>query len=68
MKAIVRKRQERKLIDKNKGEFEFQVRGFDVDPSKIDRWMKRNQVSENLIYAPSPAACKPVQKCRCETY
>jgi len=59
----VRKRQERKLIDKSKGELEFKVRGFDVDPSKIDRWMKRNQVDENLIYAPSPAACKSVQKC-----
>lgn len=62
MKAIVRKRQYRKLIEDNKAELVFTVRGNAVEPQKVDRWMKRNDVPENLPYAPSPAAGKSLYK------
>jgi hypothetical protein len=58
MKAIVRKRQRRKLVEDDKGELVFMVRDSKVEPQKIDRWMKRNDVPETFLYAPSPAACK----------
>jgi len=58
MKAIVRKRQQRKLVESNKGELAFIVRGNIVEPKKVDRWMKRNEIPESILYAPSPAACK----------
>lgn len=58
MKAIVRKRQKRKLVEIDKGELAFKVRGRSVEPEKIDRWMKRNGVTDTMIYAPSPSACK----------
>ena len=58
MKAIVKKRQKRKLLETNKGELSFVVRGNAVEPKKIDRWMKRNEIPESVLYAPSPAACK----------
>ena len=59
MQAIVRKRQRRKLVESNKAELVFEVRGSVVPPQKIERWMKRNDVVESFLYAPSPAACKP---------
>jgi len=58
MKAIVRKRQQRRLVETEKGDLAFQIRGNVVEPEKIDRWMKRNMVAENTVYAPSPVACK----------
>jgi hypothetical protein len=58
MRSIVRKRQQRKLVEVNKGELIFQVRGYKIEPQKIDRWMKRHEVSESALYAPSPAACR----------
>ena len=58
MKAIVRKRQQRRLVETDKGELAFRIRGNVVEPEKIDRWMKRNDVTDSMIYAPSPAACK----------
>jgi hypothetical protein len=58
MKAIVRKRQKRRLIETDKGEPALKVRGSVVEPEKIDRWMKRNRVSESVPYSPSPAACR----------
>ena len=58
MKAIVRKQQRRKLIETEKRELQFSIRGNLVDGTKIDRWMKRHQVPESSLYAPSPAACK----------
>jgi hypothetical protein len=58
MKAIVRKRQQRKLVETNKGGLIFKVRGSLVEPEKIDRWMKRNGILEEMVYVPSPAACK----------
>jgi hypothetical protein len=58
MQAIVRKRQRRKLIETNKAELVFEVRDSIVPLQKIERWMKRNEVVESFLYAPSPAACK----------
>ena len=58
MRAIVRKQQQRKLVEVDKGELEFKVRGCTVNPQKINRWMKRNNVADSFLYAPSPAACK----------
>jgi hypothetical protein len=58
MNAIVRKRQRRRLIETDKGELVFKVRGSVVESEKIDRWMKRNRVSESVPYAASPAACR----------
>jgi len=58
MKAIVKKRLQRKLVESDKGELIFAVRGNTVEPKKIDRWMKRNEIPESVLYAPSPAACK----------
>jgi hypothetical protein len=58
MKAIVRKRQRRRLIEKDKAELTFTLRGNVVEDEKIGRWMKRNRVAEEALYDPSPAACK----------
>ncbi|CAO2653511.1 Nn.00g029220.m01.CDS01 [Neocucurbitaria sp. VM-36] len=59
MSAIVRKRQRRKLVEVSKAELAFEVRGVPVEPQKIDRWMKRHEVPESLLYAPIPAASTP---------
>ncbi|KAL6922334.1 hypothetical protein FSHL1_006297 [Fusarium sambucinum] len=59
MSAIVRKRQQRKLVEIDKREQSFTVRGRNVEPHKIDRWMSRNDVSQASLYAPSPAASTP---------
>jgi hypothetical protein len=58
MKAIVRKRQMRKLVETNKGDLIFEVRNRQVEPQKIERWMKRHEVADSFLYVPSPAACK----------
>jgi hypothetical protein len=58
MKHIDRKRQERKLLQPNRPELTFQVRGIEVDSAKIERWMNRHEVPESMLYAPSPVACK----------
>jgi hypothetical protein len=57
MKAIVRKRQQRRLVE-DKGDLRFTVRGTTVEQHKIERWMKLNKVPESFLYVPSPAACK----------
>ncbi|KAF2248169.1 hypothetical protein BU26DRAFT_519899 [Trematosphaeria pertusa] len=59
MKAIVRKRQQRKLVEVDKRGLVFEVRDNEVEPRKIDRWMKRHGIPESLPYAPSPAASTP---------
>ncbi|KAF5571876.1 kinesin light chain 2 [Fusarium pseudoanthophilum] len=56
MKAIVRKHQQREILETGKRKLCFTVRGREVDASKIDRWMVRNNVPRNDLYAPSPAA------------
>ncbi|KAH6613149.1 hypothetical protein C7974DRAFT_368938 [Boeremia exigua] len=59
MQAIVRKRQRRKLVDKHKSPLAFEVRGSQVDPHKVERWMKRHKVPDSLLYEPIPAASTP---------
>ncbi|KAJ4027896.1 hypothetical protein NW752_000144 [Fusarium irregulare] len=44
MAAIVRKRQKRKLVEVDKGEQIFSVRGRNVETHKIDRWMVRHEL------------------------
>ncbi|RGP64701.1 kinesin light chain 2 [Fusarium sporotrichioides] len=66
MAAIVRKRQKRNLVEVDKRELIFTVRGRNVDPHKIDRWMARNGVSQTSLYAPSPTASTP-SAVGCET-
>jgi hypothetical protein len=62
MKAIVRKQQERRLGESDKAKLGFRVRGNEVEPHKIERWMKEKGISENEAYAPSPAARKRIEK------
>ncbi|KAF2192654.1 TPR-like protein [Zopfia rhizophila CBS 207.26] len=65
MRAIVKKRQQRKVIEVNKSELVFQVRGYEVEPQRIDRWMKRHEVPESLLYAPTtPSAvyCRTISE------
>ncbi|KAH8732423.1 hypothetical protein GQ44DRAFT_766561 [Phaeosphaeriaceae sp. PMI808] len=59
MKAIVRKRQQRKLVDVTKGELVFNIRGNEVGPQKIDRFMKRNNIPESQLFMASPGASTP---------
>ncbi|RGP65710.1 kinesin light chain 2 [Fusarium longipes] len=59
MAAIVRKRQQRRFDNGDKGEQAFTVRGITVESHKIDRWMARNGVSQTSLYATSPAASTP---------
>ncbi|KAH7068606.1 Tetratricopeptide repeat-domain-containing protein [Paraphoma chrysanthemicola] len=59
MQAIVRKRQKRRLVETDKGQLAFDVRGKLVESQKIERWMKRNSILESVLYAPSPAAPTP---------
>jgi hypothetical protein len=54
----VRKRQKRKLVETDKGHLVFEVRGSKVELQKIERWMKRYNVADSFLYAPSPIACK----------
>ncbi|KAJ9636760.1 hypothetical protein H2199_007754 [Coniosporium tulheliwenetii] len=56
MEAIVRKQQQRRLVEREKGRLAFTVRGKEVKPQKIDRYMKRKEIPEGVVYAPSPAA------------
>ncbi|OCK86702.1 uncharacterized protein K441DRAFT_457281, partial [Cenococcum geophilum 1.58] len=58
MKAIVRKRQRRTLVEDDKRELVFIVRDSIVDPQKINQWIKRNDVPGSFLYAPSPALYK----------
>jgi phage-related protein len=58
MKAIVRYRQQRNLIDTGKGSLKFRVRGREVEPQKIERWMRKHELRESMIYAPSPTGCQ----------
>lgn len=60
MKAIVRKRQRRNIVENGRGELAFWVRDNEVEPQKIDRWMKRNNIPADILYGASPAARKLV--------
>ncbi|KAF4991287.1 hypothetical protein FGRMN_7947 [Fusarium graminum] len=67
MAAIVRKRQHRTLFESDKRELSFTVQGTEIEPQKINRWMDRNKIPENVLYAPSPAAlfCRTVSDSGC---
>ncbi|KAF5534808.1 kinesin light chain 2 [Fusarium phyllophilum] len=56
MTAIARKHQQREILETDKRKLRFTVRGREVDAGKIDRWMDRNNVPRNDLYAPSPVA------------
>ena len=56
MKAIVRKRQQRRLQEPSKRDLLFRVRNEVVPPEKIDRWMDRNKVAPDSLFCPSPEA------------
>jgi hypothetical protein len=58
MKAIVRKRQQRRLVESDKRELLFAVRGNVVETKKVDRWMKRNGIAESILYSPMSTTCK----------
>jgi hypothetical protein len=58
MEAIVRKQQQRKLVETEKGRLRFTVRKRNVDPVKIRRWMEREGITEDALFAPSPIECK----------
>ncbi|RKK19638.1 hypothetical protein BFJ66_g6477 [Fusarium oxysporum f. sp. cepae] len=59
MTAIVRKHQQREILETGKRKLCFTVRGREVEADKINRWMDRNNVPRNDLYAPSPAASTP---------
>jgi hypothetical protein len=58
MQAIVRKRQKRKLVETDKRQLAFEVRGSEVELQKIERWMKRHDVADSFLYESSSAARK----------
>jgi hypothetical protein len=58
MKAIIRKRQKRKLVETEKSDLVFQVRGVIVDTAKIDRWMQTHGAPKSTLYSSSPAASR----------
>lgn len=53
MRPIVRARQRRRLIDRQKGELRFTVRGQEVNSTRIDRFMREHRISQHLLYSPS---------------
>jgi hypothetical protein len=57
MKYIVKRKQKRKLLEVDKAELDFRVKGNDVDKVKIDRWMRNNGLSDSLLYSPASAVC-----------
>ncbi|KAI4669197.1 uncharacterized protein J4E79_001240 [Alternaria viburni] len=54
MRAIVRHRQRRELVETDKSSLMFRVRGQEVEPQKIERWMKRHNAIESMTSAFSP--------------
>ncbi|GAB1310447.1 hypothetical protein MFIFM68171_00657 [Madurella fahalii] len=61
MKAIVRRRQRRRLVETDKPDLAFSVRGENVDPQKIDRYMKRNGISQDTLYSPASLAGRYIE-------
>ncbi|KAF2011963.1 hypothetical protein BU24DRAFT_425788 [Aaosphaeria arxii CBS 175.79] len=59
MQAIVRKQQRRNVQEPDKPPLWFTVRDSSVNPEKIHRWMRRNNVSMNDLYSPASAATTP---------
>jgi hypothetical protein len=42
----------------DKTSLRFVVRKIVVPPEKVDRWMKRNNIPSDALFAPSPTARK----------
>ena len=61
MKAIVRLRQQRSLVESDKRDLKFRVRGQEVEPQNIERWLKRHDAMESALYATSSAVCKSLR-------
>ena len=53
-KAITIHHQQRDSINTNKDDLRFRVRGQEIEPQKVERWMKRHDLGENMTYALSP--------------
>ncbi len=64
----MRKHLKRKLVETHKGQLVFEVRGSQVEPPKIERWMKRHHVVDSFLYKPSPAVCKFARDRRVPSY
>ena len=58
MQAIVRLRQERKILELDQPELVFYVRGREVDKKKIERWMRDHGVEEDVLYLQDQARGK----------
>lgn len=58
MVAIVRKAQQRKLIDTDKDNLAFEVRGKPVEIERIHRWMRTHGIASDDLYIQSPPARK----------
>lgn len=58
MQFIVQKQQERSILEKEKGNRVFRVRGTVVQPTKIDRWKERNRITNDELCAPISVAGK----------
>jgi len=56
MKAIIKRRQRRKLIEVKKDPLKFIIRGQEIDDQKINRFMKRYGIPDSLLYFPTPGA------------
>lgn len=50
MRAIVRKRQDRIVLQPDRSQLKFRVRKFDVDSRKVARWMKEKNVANDQLY------------------
>jgi hypothetical protein len=50
MRAIVRKRQHRKMIEHDKRPLQFTKAGEAIDMDKVNRWMKRHGIGEFELY------------------
>lgn len=57
MKAIVRKRQ-RRIVAESKPNLNFSLRGDSVPKEKIERFMKRENIHNDMLYSPSSGAGK----------
>lgn len=67
MQAIVRKRQERKILQGDKPELVFHVRGREVETKKVDRWMRDHGIDEYALYLPSSGACEHLLQLDCRS-
>ena len=53
MEAIVRKTQQRNLVDVNRGALAFKVREKPIETERIQRWMRTRGIPDDELYAPN---------------